>query len=63
MPGCWFEDEATGAAAVNYRYANRDTLATISSQLEIMAVERASWRGMPPIVHPLVIGEVVRNAR
>lgn len=38
---------------------NRETLVTISSHLEIAAVERAIWRGMPSVVHPLVIGEAV----
>jgi ubiquinone/menaquinone biosynthesis C-methylase UbiE len=38
---------------------NRETLATISSYLEISKVERARWRGMPHLVHPLVIGEAV----
>lgn len=41
---------------------NRATLATISSHLEIATVERAVWRGMPPLVHPLVIGEAVGRA-
>lgn len=36
---------------------NRDTLATISSHLEVVTVDRARWRGMPPLVHPLVLGE------
>lgn len=36
---------------------NRDTLATISSQLGTTTVERARWSGMPPLVHPLVLGE------
>lgn len=35
---------------------NRDLLATISSQLENTTVERSRWRGMPPLVHPLVLG-------
>lgn len=35
---------------------NRDTLAKIGSRFEITTVERASWRGMPPLVHPLVVG-------
>lgn len=38
---------------------NRQTLAAISSHLEISTVERARWRGMPHVVHPLVIGEAV----
>jgi len=43
---------------------NRETLATISSHLAIATVERARWRGMPPLVHPLVVGEAVsRDAR
>jgi ubiquinone/menaquinone biosynthesis C-methylase UbiE len=35
---------------------NRDTLAAIASHLEIERVERETWRGMAPLVHPLVIG-------
>jgi ubiquinone/menaquinone biosynthesis C-methylase UbiE len=35
---------------------NRDTLAAIASQMDIAAVEPAHWRGMPPLVHPLVLG-------
>lgn len=42
---------------------NRETLATISSHLDIVAVERARWRGMPHLVHPLVIGEAARKSR
>lgn len=41
---------------------NRETLATISSHLEIATVKRARWRGMPALVHPLVIGEAVFGA-
>ncbi|WP_168627463.1 class I SAM-dependent methyltransferase [Cryobacterium sp. BB307] len=41
---------------------NRETLATISSQLEIVTIERANWRGMPHLGHPLVIGEAVHPA-
>jgi ubiquinone/menaquinone biosynthesis C-methylase UbiE len=36
---------------------DRDTLAAISSHLEVVTVDRARWRGMPPLVHPLVLGE------
>ena len=35
---------------------DRDTLATIDSQMRIETVERAAWRGMPPIVKPLIWG-------
>ncbi len=35
---------------------NRDILTTISSQLDTTTVERGRWRGMPPLVHPLVLG-------
>jgi SAM-dependent methyltransferase len=35
---------------------NRDTLAAIDAHLEIERVERETWRGMAPLVHPLVIG-------
>lgn len=38
---------------------NRETLGTISSQFEITAVDGARWRGMPHLVHPLVVGEAV----
>jgi ubiquinone/menaquinone biosynthesis C-methylase UbiE len=38
---------------------NRDTLAAISSQLEVATLERVTWRGMPSLVHPLVTGEAV----
>ncbi|MET1051136.1 MAG: class I SAM-dependent methyltransferase [Mycetocola sp.] len=41
---------------------NRETLATISSQFDVATVDRARWRGMPPLVHPLVIGEA-RSSR
>jgi ubiquinone/menaquinone biosynthesis C-methylase UbiE len=42
---------------------NRDTLATISSQMEIASVEPARWRGMPHLVHPLVLGVAVVGQR
>ncbi|MGH3307276.1 MAG: class I SAM-dependent methyltransferase, partial [Nocardioides sp.] len=42
---------------------NRDTLATISSQMEVAAVECASWRGMPHLVRPLVLGVAVVRQR
>ncbi len=35
---------------------DRDTLSTISAQLEIESLERAHWRGMPRVVRPLVVG-------
>jgi len=38
---------------------NRESLGTISSHLQLVTVERAYWRGMPPLVRPLVIGEAV----
>ncbi|HEY0277110.1 MAG TPA: class I SAM-dependent methyltransferase [Solirubrobacterales bacterium] len=41
---------------------DRDTLATIESQMRIETVERAAWRGMPAIVKPLIWGEA-RPAR
>ncbi len=49
----------TWAALADGCRCNRETLATISSHLEIATVERARWRGMPLLVHPLVIGEAV----
>jgi ubiquinone/menaquinone biosynthesis C-methylase UbiE len=43
---------------------DRDTLATISSQLDVATVEPARWRGMPLLVHPLVMGgAAVRHFR
>ena len=42
---------------------NRDTLATISSQLDVATVERARWRGMPSLVRPLVLGQAVVRQR
>jgi SAM-dependent methyltransferase len=39
---------------------DRPTLATIAGQFEVARVERATWRGMPSLVKPLVIGEAVR---
>jgi ubiquinone/menaquinone biosynthesis C-methylase UbiE len=38
---------------------NRDTLGTISSHLQITTVDRMIWRGMPSLVHPLIVGEAV----
>jgi ubiquinone/menaquinone biosynthesis C-methylase UbiE len=38
---------------------NRDTLGTISSHLQITTVDQMIWRGMPPLVHPLIVGEAV----
>jgi SAM-dependent methyltransferase len=35
---------------------DRPTLATIESQLTVESVEHGSWRGVPPIVKPLVWG-------
>lgn len=35
---------------------NQDTLATISARLRVERIERARWRGMVPIVHPLIVG-------
>jgi ubiquinone/menaquinone biosynthesis C-methylase UbiE len=38
---------------------NRPTLATIEARMQVEAVERGSWRGMPAIVKPLVWGRAV----
>jgi SAM-dependent methyltransferase len=40
---------------------DRDTVATIESQMKITRIERASWRGMPAVVKPLVWGSAVPN--
>jgi ubiquinone/menaquinone biosynthesis C-methylase UbiE len=42
---------------------DRETLATISSHLQVVTVERARWRGMPRLLHPLVIGEAAIRGR
>jgi ubiquinone/menaquinone biosynthesis C-methylase UbiE len=36
---------------------DRPTLERISERFRVARLERATWRGMPAIVHPLVIGE------
>ena len=38
---------------------NRETLETISSHMQIATVDRFIWRGMPRIVHPVIVGEAV----
>ena len=38
---------------------NRDTLEAIGAELSVERVERDKWRGMTPLVHPLVLGEAV----
>jgi ubiquinone/menaquinone biosynthesis C-methylase UbiE len=40
---------------------DRDTVATIESQMTIKRIERARWRGMPAIVKPLVWGSATPN--
>jgi ubiquinone/menaquinone biosynthesis C-methylase UbiE len=39
---------------------NQPTLELIERALEVERVERETWRGVPPIVSPLVTGEAVR---
>jgi len=36
---------------------DRPTLERISERFRVESVERGTWRGMPAVVHPLVIGE------
>jgi SAM-dependent methyltransferase len=38
---------------------DRDTLPAIASHLAVEEVEHEKWRGMVPIVHPLVVGAAV----
>jgi ubiquinone/menaquinone biosynthesis C-methylase UbiE len=38
---------------------NRSTEALLERELRLERVERARWRGMPALVHPLIIGEAV----
>lgn len=41
---------------------DRPTLETIEGSLRVESVSRATWRGMPPIVKPLVWGRAVGRA-
>jgi ubiquinone/menaquinone biosynthesis C-methylase UbiE len=50
--------EAWAAVADGCR-CNRSTLDTISSQMRITTVDRLIWRGMPHLVHPVIVGEAV----
>jgi hypothetical protein len=38
---------------------NRETLDAISSHMRITTVDRLIWRGMPQLVHPLIVGEAM----
>jgi ubiquinone/menaquinone biosynthesis C-methylase UbiE len=38
---------------------NAPTEALLARELDLVRVERARWRGMPALVHPLVVGEAV----
>jgi len=38
---------------------DRQTLETIAGEMQVESVNRATWRGMPPIVKPLVWGRAV----
>jgi SAM-dependent methyltransferase len=40
---------------------NRPVLDLISGGVSVERVERATWRGMPRIVHPLVYGKAVTS--
>lgn len=40
---------------------DRPTLQTIASTLRVERVEREQWRGMAPVVRPLVVGEAVAS--
>ncbi len=42
---------------------NRDVLGAISHHLTVDRVEPDTWRGMPPVVRPLIVGEATRPAR
>jgi ubiquinone/menaquinone biosynthesis C-methylase UbiE len=49
----------TWAAVADGCRCNRETLDTISSHMRITTVDRLIWRGMPPVVHPVIVGEAV----
>lgn len=42
---------------------DQDTLELIASELTLARVERERWSGMPPLVHPLVVGEALPRAQ
>jgi SAM-dependent methyltransferase len=57
----WWQDRLAGPWA---RFAqgcrcNVATEALLAREVRLERVERASWRGMPMLVHPLIIGEAV----
>lgn len=41
---------------------DQDTLAVIEDALMVNRIEEDRWRGMPPLVHPLVVGEATATA-
>ncbi|WP_347976192.1 class I SAM-dependent methyltransferase [Microbacterium sp. ProA8] len=47
------------AAVADGCRCNRETLDTISSHMRITTVDRLIWRGMPHLVHPVIVGEAV----
>lgn len=47
------------AAVADGCRCNRETLDTISSHMRITTVDRLIWRGMPQLVHPVIVGEAV----
>lgn len=59
---CWQRRlvEPWAAFAVGCR-CDRDILSAIARHLTVNRVERDVWRGMPPLVHPLVMGEATRD--
>ena len=47
------------AAVADGCRCNRATLDTISSHMRVTTVDRFIWRGMPHLVHPVIVGEAV----
>jgi ubiquinone/menaquinone biosynthesis C-methylase UbiE len=47
------------AAVADGCRCNRETLETISSHMRITTVDHLIWRGMPHLVHPVIVGQAV----
>jgi ubiquinone/menaquinone biosynthesis C-methylase UbiE len=58
-----WQDRLAGAWAVVALgcRCDRDLLASIGDRLILQTVSRERWKGMPPLVHPLVVGSAVKN--
>lgn len=58
--GRWQDRLAPGwAAFAEGCQCNRETLPTIAAELRVDSVESRKWRGMAPVVRPLIVGTAV----